>query len=114
MMACAPADHDQGTLIAAGLTPPEAEGMVGERVVEITHFSTLSVCAQRKFGNSGRPTLISPKQKLSCQDRKCCYLGFIKFSLAVLGFADTVFITGNISSFGAASALPLPSPFLSS
>ena len=33
-------------------------GEAGEKgYVAITQFSTLSVCAQRRFGNSGRPLL---------------------------------------------------------
>lgn len=94
--------------------PPEAEGMGGRKGTWRSHTSAPWVYVFKgSMEILGDHSYLS-KQKLSCQDRQCCYLGFIKFSLAVLGFADTVFITGNISSFGAASALPLPSPFLSS
>ena len=90
--------------------PPKAEGIGGRRGMWRSYTSAPWVYVL-KGGSEilGDHSYLS-KQKLSCQDRKCCYLGFIKFSLAVLGFADIAFITGNISSFGAASTLPLPSP----
>lgn len=111
MMACAPCWSWPGYLIAAGLLslPRQrtlgAEGVCGDHTLQ--HPECMCSKEVWKFWET---TLYLSKQKLSCQDRKCCYLGFIKFSLAVLGFAEIVFITGNIRSFGAASTLPLPSP----
>lgn len=80
MMACAPCWSWSGTLIAAGLLSSRGRGHGGEKVVRGDHTSApWAYVLKGSLEILGDHSYLS-KQKLSCQDRKCCYLGFIKFS----------------------------------